>query len=69
MMINKIRIRTSSTETETIIEAITERGLYASISDDGILSIYEYPDPKGISYVRGVFKDWTRYYVEYKEAN
>ena len=68
MMINKIRIRTSSTETETIIEAITERGLYSVISN-GILSIYEFPNPKGISHIRGVFKDWTRYYVEYKEAN
>lgn len=68
MMINKIRIRTSSTETETIIEATTERGLYTCINN-GILSIYEFPNPKGISRIRGVFKDWTRYYVEYKEAN
>ena len=67
-MINKIRIRTSSTETEIIIEATTGRGLYTGISN-GILSIYEFPNPKGISHVRGVFKDWTRYYVEYKEVN
>lgn len=69
MRIDKIRIRTSSTETETIIEATTGRGLYTGISNNGILSIYEFPDPKGISFIRGVFKDWTRYYVEYKEAN
>lgn len=69
MRIDKIRIRTSSTETETIIEATTERGLYTGISNNGILSIYEFPTPKGISYIRCVFKDWTRYYLEYKEAN
>lgn len=68
MRIDKIKICTSSTETETIIEATTERGLYTVISN-GILTIYEFPNTKGISYVRGVVKDWTRYYLEYKEAN
>jgi len=68
MIIDKIRIRTSSIQTEIIIEAITKGGLYTTVQR-GILTVSEYTNPRGIYLIRGVFKDWTRYYVEYKEAN